>query len=72
MAYYETERTDRVANVKTIAQRIAKFAEGYSVREFMDASALATGTLIKAIYRGAGVDVAVERYIEALRRAVKA
>lgn len=62
---------DRVANVKTIAARVAKQGEGLSIREFLDGCALASGTLIKAIYRGPGVAVAVERYCEALRRAVQ-
>jgi hypothetical protein len=42
-----TASNDRVENVKTIAARIAKQAEGMSVREFLDACALAGGTLIR-------------------------
>lgn len=61
---------DRAANVKAIAARIAKQAEGLSVREFLDASALAAGTLIGAIYKGPGVAIATQRYTEAFRRAV--
>lgn len=60
----------RVSNVRSIAGRIAKTAEGLSVREFLDACALAAGTLIKAFYRGPARSIAVERFIEALRRAV--
>jgi hypothetical protein len=62
---------DRVANVKSIAARIAATAQGLSVREFLDASALAAGKLIRALYRGPGVEIAINRYSEALRRAVK-
>lgn len=62
---------DRVANVKTAAVRIARYGEGLSVREFLDACALASGALIRAVYRGRGVNVAVERYCDALRRAVR-
>jgi hypothetical protein len=61
---------DRAANVKSIAGRIAATATGLSIREFLDASALAAGTLMKAIYRGPGLQIAVNRYTEALRRAV--
>jgi hypothetical protein len=61
---------DRVANVKAIAARIAKQAEGLSVREFLDACALAGGTMIRSIYRGAGVGMAAQRYEDAFRRAV--
>jgi hypothetical protein len=61
---------DRAANVKTIAARIAAQAEGLSVREFLDACALASATLIRAIYRGPGVAIATERYNEAFHRAL--
>ena len=61
---------DRVANVKTIAARLASQGEGLSVREFLDASALAAGVMIRILYRGPGVQVAVERYVDALGRAV--
>lgn len=61
---------DRAANVKSIAGRIAATAAGLSVREFLDASALAAGTLMRAIYRGPGLQIAVNRYTDALRRAV--
>lgn len=61
---------DRVANVKTIAARIAKQGEGQSVREFLDGCALASGAMIRALYRGPGVDIAVERYRDALLRAI--
>lgn len=66
----EDQATTRVDNVKTIAARIAKTAEGLSVREFLDACALAAGSMIKAVHRGPGVQVAVGRHIEALHRAV--
>jgi hypothetical protein len=61
---------DRVANVKSIAGRIAATATGLSIREFLDASALAAGTLMRTLYRGPGLQIAVNRYTEALRRAV--
>lgn len=67
----EDQSASRVSNVKTIAGRIAATAQGLSIREFLDASALAAGTLIRAIYRGPGVEIAINRYTEALRRAVK-
>jgi hypothetical protein len=66
----ESRANERVDNVKTIAQRIAKQGEGLSIREFLDASALAAGSLIRILYRGPGVRVAVERYMDALYRAV--
>ena len=62
---------DRVANVKTIAARIAKNGEGSSIREFLDASALAAGAMLRACYRGPGLEVAVRRYCDALMRAVQ-
>jgi hypothetical protein len=61
---------DRVANVKQIAARIAGLAEGLSVREFLDASALAAGAMIRSIYRGPGVEIATDRYRDALQRAI--
>lgn len=60
---------NRVSNVKTIASKVAAFGEGFSIREFLDALALAAGSLIKAVYRGPGVEIATNRFIEALRRA---
>lgn len=62
---------DRVANVKTMAARIAAYGADHSIREFLDASALAAGSLIRSIYRGPGIEIAMERYIDALRRAVR-
>lgn len=62
---------NRVANVKIVARRIAAFGEGFSIREFLDALALAAGSLINAAHRGPGVEVATNRFIEALRRATK-
>ena len=67
----EDREAVRVANVKSIAARIAGLGEGLSIREFLDACALASGTMIKAVYRGPGVGVATDRYVDALRRAVK-
>lgn len=61
---------DRTANVKTIAARIATQAEGLSVREFLDACALAGGALIRNIYRGPGVTIAAERFRDAFDRAL--
>lgn len=58
----------RVNNVKSMAARIAAFGEGFSIREFLDALALASGSLIKAVHRGPGVEVAINRFIEVLRR----
>jgi hypothetical protein len=65
------DRPDRVANVRGIAARIAKTAEGLSIREFLDASALAAGKLMVAMYKGPGLQAAVDRYTEALRRSLK-
>jgi len=62
---------NRVANVKKMAARIAAFGEGFSIREFLDALALASGSLIKAVYRGPAVEVATNRFIDALRRVTK-
>ena len=62
---------ERVASVKSLATRIAKQGEGLSIREFLDGCALASGTLIKAIYRGPGVNVAIEKYCEILRRSAQ-
>ena len=61
----------RVANVKSIAARIAKQGEGLSIREYLDASALAAGTMMRILYRGPGLEVAINRYYEALLRAVQ-
>lgn len=63
-------RARRVENVKTIAVRIAKQAEGMSVREFLDACALASGSMIREVYRGNGVAIALQNYGDALVRAV--
>jgi hypothetical protein len=60
----------RADNVKTIAARIAKFGEGYSVRELLDALALSSGTLIKACYRDRGQEVATKGFIELLIKTV--
>lgn len=62
---------NRVANVKNMAARVAKFGEGFSIREFLDALALTAGSLIKAVYRGPGVEAATNRFIDALRRVTK-
>lgn len=62
---------NRVANVRTIASRVAAFGAGYSVREFLDALALAAGKLIKACYRGPGVEIAVRHFVETLVIAVQ-
>lgn len=66
----EDRASNRVANVKTMAARIAAFGEGYSVREFMDALALASGSMITAAYRGPGREVALSRFLDELQRAV--
>lgn len=62
---------ERIANVKTVAARVAAFGNGYSIREFLDALALAAGSLIRACYRGPAVEVAVISFIAALRRATQ-
>jgi len=62
--------TDRAANVKTIAARIAAQAEGLSVREFLDACALAAATLIRNIYRGPAIEIAAHRHRQAFDRAL--
>ena len=68
----EIDTPDRAANVKDMARRIASFGEGLSVREFFDACALAAGGLMKAYYESPQArEVAVNRHIEALRRAAK-
>jgi len=67
----DDQANNRVANVKSIAARVAKTAEGLSVREFLDACALAGGTMIKTFYRGPGREIAVLRFIEELRRAAQ-
>jgi len=64
------DRARRVDNVKSIASRIAGQAEGLSVREFLDASALAAGTMIRILYRGDGIQNALNNYCDALHRAV--
>lgn len=61
---------NRVHNVKTMAANIAKFGEGKSVREFLDALALASGSMICAAYKGPGVEQATSNYLDALRRAL--
>lgn len=61
----------RADNVKTVAARLAQFGVGYSVREFLDALALAAGTLIRACYRGPGVEIATKSFIDALIRTVQ-
>lgn len=65
------ETVNRADNVKTIAKRIVEFGQGYSIRELLDALALTSGSLIKAVYRGPGIEVATNRFIEALRRAMQ-
>lgn len=66
----EDIRNNRVANVKAIATRVAQLGAGFSIREFLDALALAAGSIIRAVYRGPGVGVATEDFITALRNAV--
>lgn len=61
---------DRATNVKEIAARIAKCAEGLSVREFLDACALASASMIRVIYRGPAVNVAAHRFGDAFQRAL--
>lgn len=62
---------NRVANVRALAARVVKLAEGLSVRELLDALALAAGSLIRAVYRGPGIEIATKSFIEALIRAVQ-
>jgi hypothetical protein len=62
---------NRVTNVRTLASRIASFGSGFSVREFLDALALAAGKLIKAAYRGPGLEIATRRFVETLVHAVQ-
>jgi hypothetical protein len=69
MSILEDMGNNRVANVKTMATRVAKFGEGFSVREFLDSLALASGSLIRAVYRGPAIEVALDSFIEELRRA---
>jgi hypothetical protein len=69
MSILDDVANNRVANVRTIAARLAKFGEGYSIREFLDALALCAGSLIRVAYRGNGVGVAVNRFVEELCRA---
>lgn len=64
-------QNNRVANVKSMAARIAAFGVGFSIREFLDALALCAGSIIKAAHRGPGIEVAVSRFNEALRRAMQ-
>lgn len=61
---------NRVVNVRTIAARVAKFGEGISVREFLDALAITAGTLIRACHRGPGVEIATKRFIDVVIRTV--
>jgi hypothetical protein len=63
-------QNSRVANVKDMATRVAKLGQGLSIREFLDALALAAGSIIRAVYRGPGVTVATESFITAFRKAV--
>ena len=65
----DTEQA-RVDNVKALAARIAKLAEGMSVREFLDACALAAGTLVRGVYRGPGITIAGQRFADAFTRAI--
>lgn len=60
----------RVDNVKSMAGRIAKTGEGLNVREFLDASALAGATMIKAVYRGPGRSIALQRYVDQMIRTI--
>jgi hypothetical protein len=61
----------RADNVKTVAARVAAFGQGYSIREFLDALALAAGTLIRACYRGPGLEIATKSFIEVLIKTVQ-
>jgi hypothetical protein len=65
-----SEQQQRVDNVKTMAARIAKNGEGLNVREFLDASALAGATLIKAVYRGPAQSIALQRYVDQMLRTI--
>jgi len=71
MSLTEDRANNRVANVKTMAARIAAFGEGHSVREFMDALALASGSMLLAAYHpGRGREVALSRFLDELQRTV--
>lgn len=69
MSMTEDRSNGRVDNVKRMASNLAKFGEGFSVREFLDALALASGSLIKVVYRKSGQEVAIASFVEELRRA---
>lgn len=69
MSLLGDRENNRVTNVRTIAARIAAFGQGYNVRELLDAVALVGGSLIKQCYRGPGIEIATNRFVEALRRA---
>ena len=62
---------NRVSNVRTIASRIAALGQGYQVREFMDALALASGAMLRSAYKGRGVEVATSNYLDALKRSLE-
>lgn len=65
----EDKANGRIANVKTLAQRLASYGEGFSIREYLDALALASGSLINAAYRESGKDTAVKLFEDELHRA---
>jgi hypothetical protein len=72
MSLIEDRNNNRVANVKTLAARLAKLGEGETVREFLDALALASGSMLKAAYPvSRGRDVAVSNYLAALQRSLE-
>lgn len=67
----DDKANNRVNNVKSIAKRVVVFGEGFSIREFLDALALASGSLIRVAYRGPGIEIATKRFIDALYRATR-
>jgi hypothetical protein len=71
MSILEDHNNNRVSNVKSLAVRIAKLGEGSSVREFLDALALASGSMLRAAYKGRGVEIATSNYLDALKRSLE-
>jgi hypothetical protein len=72
MSIIEDRDNNRVANVKKLAARLAKLGEGETVREFVDALALASGSMLRAAYPvGRGRDVAISNYLDALKRSLE-
>lgn len=70
MSILDDTLNNRVVNVRTIAARVARFGEGISVREFLDALAITAGTLIRVCHRGPGVETATKRFIDVVIRTV--